>query len=369
MNVSNRAHQTGLSIIEMMISITIGLIILAGLASILVANSRARNELERSNRQIENGRYALQLLTDDIKVAGYTAEFDSSAMLSPGTADTLPDPCATSLSALQTALPVYVQGYDPYDDTTTPIPTCISDVKPKTAILVIRRTSTCEAGSSDCAPAIYDGTPYFQASSCSGSGSELNYPITNNPADFANHYFMLATNPANLTLHHRDCKTVTDIYRYRTHIYFIANNNKPGDGIPTLKRAELTGNGATSTIFKIFPLVDGIENLQLQYGIDTSSPSTDGAPDSYTAAPTAASATPTVGNWRKVVSVRINLLARNTEQTTEFKDTAISQTKTYNLGYDAGGAAITVGPFNDNFKRHAFQSEVRINNAAGRMTP
>jgi len=367
MNVSNRAHQTGLSIIEMMVSITIGLIILAGLASILVANSRARAEIERSNRQIENGRYALQLLSDDLKVAGYTAEFDSSAMLSPGTADPLPDPCATSLTALQTALPVYVQGYDPYDDTTTPIPSCISDVKPRTAILVIRRTSTCAAGSTDCAAATNDGTPYFQSSSCSASGSELNYPITNNPADFANHYYMLATNPVNLTLHHRDCVTVADVYRYRTHIYFIANNNKPGDGIPTLKRAELAGNG-TSSVFTIVPQVDGIENLQLQYGIDTTATS-DGAPDSYTAAPTPASATPTIGNWRKVVSVRINLLARNTEQTTGFKGTTISQTKTYGLGYDASGAPITVGPFSDNFKRHEFQSEVRINNAAGRMTP
>ena len=68
-------------------------------------------------------------------------------------------------------------------------------------------------------------------------------------------------------------------YQFRTHIYFIANNDKPGDGIPTLKRAEL-GPGA----FTIVPLVEGVENLQLEYGLDTAVPTT-GTPAVYTADP------------------------------------------------------------------------------------
>lgn len=345
MDIRNKTHQNGLSIVEMMISITIGLIILAGLTAIFVSNSRARTEIERANRQIENGRHALQLLSDDVRLAGYYAEFDPSALTSPGT---LPDPCVTGLIALRDALLLHVQGYD----NASTIPSCLSDVKPNTDILVIRRTSTCEAGFGDCDPVSANLVPYFQASLCSDP-AELNFPIVDN-SSYPDHYYKLDTSPANLTLHKRDCTTVAALHRYLTHIYFIANNNNPGDGIPTLKRAEL-GSGPA---FTIVPLVDGIENLQLQYGID--SPTVDGAPDSYSAAPASANV------WRAVVSIKINLLARNTEPTSGYSTTAASTTKTYTLGYDAGGAPIIAGPFGDNYKRHAYQSEVLINNPAGR---
>jgi type IV pilus assembly protein PilW len=349
MDIRNKTHQNGFSIIEMMISITIGLIILAGLTAIFISNSRARTEIERANRQIENGRYALQLLSDDVRLAGYYAEFDPSGLTSPGA---LPDPCVPGLLALRDGLPLHVQGYD----NASTIPSCLSDVKPNTDILVIRRASTCEAGIGDCDPVAANLVPYFQASLCSNP-AQLNFPIVNN-GSYLGSYYQLHTNPANLTLNKRDCTTVAALHRYLTHIYFIANNNKPGDGIPTLKRAELGIDPATGSLgFPIVALVDGIENLQLQYGID--SPTVDGAPDSYNAAPA------NVNDWRAVVSIKINLLARNTEPTSGYNTTATS-TKTYTLGYDASGALITVGPFTDSFKRHAYQSEVRINNAAGR---
>ena len=349
MNIHHRTRQTGLSIVELMVSITIGVFILAGLTTILVNNSRARTEIERANRQIENGRYALQLLSDDLKLAGYTAEFDPSNMTLPAA---LPSPCLTDPANLQAALMLHVQGVD--NAATTP--SCLSDVKSNTDILVIRRASTCEAGVAGCAAATNDGTPYFQASLCSNA-TELNAAITNN-ASYLGSYYQLDTNLANLTntataLHNRDCTTtppgtVAAIHRYRTHIYFIANNNNSGDGIPTLKRAEL-GPGPA---FTIVALVDGIENLQIQYGID--SPVVDGTPDSYMAAPGS------VANWGAAVTAKINLLARNTEITAGY-----STTKTYTLGYDASGALITVS-FTDSYKRHAYQSQVRLNNPAGR---
>src|ERR1700732_2366311 len=68
-------RQFGYTIIELMISITISLIILASLVSILANNSRTRGEIERANQQTENGRYALQLIVDDLHNAGFLAEF------------------------------------------------------------------------------------------------------------------------------------------------------------------------------------------------------------------------------------------------------------------------------------------------------
>ncbi|OGS99241.1 MAG: hypothetical protein A3F73_06325 [Gallionellales bacterium RIFCSPLOWO2_12_FULL_59_22] len=348
MNLRNRTRQAGTSIVEMMISITIGLLILAGLSTILVSNSRARTEIERANRQIENGRYAMQLLGDDLRLAGYTAEFDPSNMTLPGA---LPDPCLVTLAALRNTFMLHVQGVD----NAASIPSCLSDVKPGTDILVIRRASTCKAGIAGCTAAANDGTPYFQASLCFNN-SELDVPINNNPGDYLGAHYQLDNNLANLTLSKRDCTTVADIQRFRTHIYFIANNNNAGDGIPTLMRAELGPGSGSIPDFAIVPLVDGIENLQIQYGIDL--PTADGIPDSYMANPL------TVADWGAVVSAKINLLARNTEPTIGY-----SSDKTYTLGYDASDTLIVAGPFGNNYKRHAYQSQVRLNNPAGRRMP
>lgn len=362
MTVSNKAHQRGYSIIELMVAITLGLLILAGLTTIFVQNSQARNEIERANQQVENGRYAMQLLTDDLRNAGYLAEFNPGLLATP---TAKPDPCATAVADLITALPIAVQGYD--NDNSASKPSCLSDIRSGTDILVIRRASTCAVGDTDC-DAVVSGAPYFQASGCS-SATELS------STNVAN-YYVLDTDATKLTLHQKDCNpptvagTVAPYHQYRTHIYFIANNDKNGDGIPTLKRAEL---GATG--FTIVPLVEGIENLQIEYGIDTAAtatpPAPTGAPALFTADPDSfngckATTTPTcTAYWRNTVAAKINLLARNTTGTAGY-----STDKTYSMGLKADGTTVnTVGPFSDAYKRHVYASVVRLNNTAGRNTP
>jgi type IV pilus assembly protein PilW len=343
-------RQFGYTIIELMIAITISLIILASLVAIFANNSRTRAEIERANQQTENGRYALQVIVDDLHNAGYLAELNPAPLATPGTK---PDPCNTTLAVLNGALPLAVQGYD---NGATPALTCVSDLRPGTDILVVRHASTCAVGSAGCDPNVL-GDTYFQTSAC------------NSPTELAsgnvNNYFVLDTNPANFTLHQKDCVTLANQYQYRTHIYFVANNDNAGDGIPTLKRAEL-GLG----IFSIVPLVEGIENLQIEYGLDTGVPTT-GSPAVYNANPdtynAACGTTPSicVGYWRNVVAAKINVLARNTSTTQGYVDN-----KVYTLGLLADGiTANTVGPFNDAYKRHAYGSVVKLNNPAGRNSP
>ncbi|MGH8846537.1 MAG: PilW family protein, partial [Polaromonas sp.] len=59
-------HQRGMTLVEWMVSITIGLVLLAGLTALIARQSSTQAELEKSSRQIENGRYAMQLLNEDI---------------------------------------------------------------------------------------------------------------------------------------------------------------------------------------------------------------------------------------------------------------------------------------------------------------
>ncbi len=337
--------QAGYSIVELMIAVTIGLLILAGLATLFANNSRARNEIDRANQEIENGRYAMQLLTDDLHNAGYLAEFNPVVLPTPATK---PDPCDTSVAGLNGALALSVQGYDNGANA----PTCLSDLRAGTDILVVRRASTCAVGDPGCDPYV-SGAPYFQASDCNDS-TELG------SGNFTT-YYALDTSVASLKLHLKDCTTTAAWHQYETHIYFIANDDKPGDGVPTLKRAELGSGG-----FVIVPLVDGIENLQIEYGIDTSVPTT-GAPAVFTAAPdqlNACAPALCMSYWRNVVAVKIDLLSRNPTTTLGYVDQ-----KTYTLGRNADGSVNTVGPFNDGYKRHVYEAEVRLNNVSGRNTP
>ncbi|TDF65910.1 PilW family protein [Cupriavidus sp. L7L] len=353
MTVNRRTAHGGYTIIELMVAITLGLLIIAALTTLFVNNSQTRDEIERANEQTENGRYAVQLLTDDLRNAGYLAEFNGALLSLPATT---PDPCATALADLKVALPIAVQG----NDNAASIPTCLSDVKAGSDIVVVRRASGCAVGTPDC-DALIAGAPYFQASGCT-SAAELSSPTVAN-------YYGLDVDTTKLTLHQKDCKppttpgTLAALHQYRTHIYFIANNDKNGDGIPTLKRAELGAAG-----FTIVPLVEGIENMQIEYGIETAVPTT-GAASVFTADPAgyAGCVEPAcVGYWRNVVSVKLYLLARNKKQSMGYTD---GKLKTFAMGMNADGTANTVGPFNDAYRRHAYTSLIRVNNTAGRNTP
>lgn len=363
----------GISLIELMIALTLGLLILAGLTTIFVNNNKTRIETERVSRQIENGRYAMELIHENLRVAGFYGEYMPPEKL-PAAITAKPDACATDVATMGctsagcAAAPsflLHIQGYDNGSNA----PDCLTDRQANTDVLVVRRASTCMAGAPGC-DALVAGTPYFQSSLCTppvpggtvAAGTELGN--VTNPCPVCNDYFRIDTATANLTLHKKDCRSpnLADRRRYITHIYYIANNGNAGDGIPTLKRAELGAGG-----FTIVPLVEGIENLQIEYGIDTSG---DGTADVFTANPdayVAASLPPTclainaACNWWNVVSVKLNLLARNTEASASY-----TNNKTYVLGARADGSAMTVGPFNDGFRRHAYNATIRLDNPSGR---
>src|SRR5687767_8053780 len=68
--------QRGLSLIELMVSVVIGLLILAALTTLFVTQSQTRLELDKQNRMIDNGRYALDLLSENLRMAGFYGELD-----------------------------------------------------------------------------------------------------------------------------------------------------------------------------------------------------------------------------------------------------------------------------------------------------
>ena len=83
----------GFTLIEMMVGIAVGLIVLAVATTVFVNVSSSRRDMERTGRQIENGRFAMQLLADDMVNTGYFGEFDPRDVGPPASK---PDPCSTS---------------------------------------------------------------------------------------------------------------------------------------------------------------------------------------------------------------------------------------------------------------------------------
>lgn len=329
MSARSRTYRSsGFSLIELMVALTLGLLILTAVTSVFVATRNTQQELEKSSRQIENGRYAMQLISNDLRLAGFYGEI----AVSPAAPTSLPAPCDAGATNLAAAMGLHVQGYNGSSGNLS----CISDYKTGTDVLVVRRASSCtsanpkEANCDD----IISGAPYLQVSGCltdTAPSGQTTAP-----------YYLLDTTTSNLTLKKVGCTSTAALRRYLTHIYFIANNNNSGDGIPTLKRWEL-GSG-------IVPLVEGVENLQVQYGIDAdiSGEPGNGTPDSYSSAPALA-------EWANVMSVKVDILSRNTESTPGFTDT-----KTYTLG------DVVIPAQGDAYKRHAYGTTVHLANPSGR---
>jgi Tfp pilus assembly protein PilW len=174
------AHRSssGLTLIELMIAMTISLLILAALVSVFVNMSRSTNEMAKTNSLIENGRFAIQLLQDELVHAGYwggyVPQFDNLSFTGvPGDAPTaVPDPCAAYSTWDSTyrinLLGTPVQAYD-----TLPAGAgCLAPLaqRANTDVLVVRHAETCVPGVGNCDAAVA-GRLYLQVATCA---AELN---------------------------------------------------------------------------------------------------------------------------------------------------------------------------------------------------
>jgi len=329
---SPRAH--GFSLVELMVSLTIGLLLLTALAVVFSNSSRMQKEVTLAAQQIENGRYAIDLVSEDLHHAGFWGYF-GGGLTPPGA---LPDPCALDAASLNSAIAMPVQGFN---NPIATLPSCLpaANYLAGTDILVVRHASSVVAGalaangmyvqSNTAATLVATGTGTFNLTRRNGTG-------TNVPAE---------------------------IRAYETHIYFVSPCSVPagatctasddgGNPIPTLKRLELTLDSGGNLNMVTVPLVEGIENFQVDYGLDNDG---DGAPDggAYIADPAS------VVNWMRVMAVQVFVLARNTATSPDYNDT-----KTYTLG-TAGAITPTGGA--TQYRRHVYSSLVRVKNPSERL--
>ena len=341
-------HHGGFSILELMISLTIGLLITALLITVYTRTSLTHAEFKRANSQIESGRFALQVIQQDLMLAGYWGEYGPTgtptAPISPCKAWSGTDPWTTPDKT--NVFLLAVQGYAAPATTSAPT-TCGTPItSPATGsdVLIVRHVETCEAGSTGC-EAVNNSKLYLQVSKCSSDATG----------------YVLDTSSTAFTLKQKDsngkscittgyASTLAGKRKFVSNIYYVRDT---GDGHPSLVRSSFDIPGPGPQGAQV--LVEDVEKLRVEYARDTSG---DGIPDTAyeNTCSTCATDTEWATFWSQVVSVRLHVLARSSSTSPGHTDT-----KTYNLG--SGGA---VGPFNDGYKRHVYTLVVRLVNVASR---
>jgi len=379
------ASQAGFTLVELMIAVTVSLVMMTSLVALLVNVNSNNSEMERVNNQIENGRFAIQILRDDIMQAGFwgphTPLFEDREATGAATdiPAAVPDPCLTP-SDWSEAHKVALTGI-PIQGSTAAPGTCgsvVTSQKADTDVLVVRRADSCVPGEANC-DAFTDGKLYFQASLC--------------PTELAaGTRFRIDSVAANLNLLTGACAgTLAPLRKFISNMYWIRDfATTPGDGIPTLVRSQLDLASGALAQQPAVALIEGIDGFNVEFGVDdtvtrcslnsavdyTQAPTLidpascavnteasrntlptrrgDGTPDGNFVRCTAG--TPcTVAQLMNTVAVKLYVLARSREVTAGYTDT-----KTYSLG------TVTRGPFNDGFKRHVFSTTVRLINVSGR---
>lgn len=276
--------QKGFGLIELMIAMTLGLVLLGGIGYVYIGSRGAFRTTENLSRIQENARYALDVMSSDIRMAGYIGCANVGAFLPNVIANPPPAPPINAANALI--------GYDNGAGWTNPT--------------TITRT----------------GGDVLSVMGAFGNGvnltgnlipSNANVQINGNPYGFKQGDVLVVTNcgyadvfkvtntpgsSGTVTLAHGNTSNTGNrvgtygpdafVMKIDRHSYFIGTNPA---GNPSLYRVGLDGLAEE--------LVENVQDMQLRYGLDANG---DGTVDSYSTMP---------GNWAQVASVTINLLMRS----------------------------------------------------------
>jgi Tfp pilus assembly protein PilW len=305
-----------------MIAMLLSLVLATAVVSVFVNNSHSFNQDENVARMQDDARHALREIAFEISMAGHYADLHIPDIVTPDAGLSIGTDCgpagelnwiyrtvepgtdeSLSITAIDNATSAQVVAAH----------SCFAanEILPGTDVVAIRRV----VGQRTDVPAA-DGT-YLRTNGTVGLLYNAPFPAT--PS------VVVATPRAD--------------WQYSPSIYFVRQYaNTPGDGVPTLCRKVLRSPGPNMTTEC---LATGIENLQVEYGIDTTE---DGHPNVFMTAPSLA-------DMQNVVSARIFLLARTSDI-----DTRYTNDKTYSVSNAADYSP------NDSFHRRVVSTSTTIRN-------
>lgn len=333
----------GFSLVELMIGMAIGLIIFLGLTTVFVYSLKGQKEFTQAAEQVENGRYAINVLSEDIRLAGYYGQWQPTSVAT-SIADACKVPAAADLPDIldDSSHAVFAYMADPYaagafTDTAdlSGAANCAALLNAKLAagsdVLVVRHADgdALAVGATATSNEIYIQANPKSAELQLGDGTVLTA--------------IEKANGAAATIMKKGGAVAAEIRKYRLHVYFVDKTER----VPTLKRLELKSVAGVLKMDTV-SIAEGIEAFTVEFGLDL----TDG--DGVVEG--ANSRGVTAAQFSNVMSARLNVLARNADTSPGFTDNKI-----YNMGLIGN-----YGPRNDAYRRHLYSASVRLVNPAGR---
>lgn len=300
---SVRRRSLGLSLVELMIAMTLGLVVLLAVGQVYLSSSRTFRTQEALSRLQESARYALETLSYDIRMAGQVGcgfdktqsvnvlddisygDFfgapvrgfaDGGAIPSPFTAVPLKGDAIRVIRADEENESIVKEHKEP-----SAVIEFSEDVKIlKDDILLITDCQTAAVFQASGPTTLGDKVVHN-----SGSGTPGNCTKSLGPKP-------IATGACDTAID-KKFPEGSKVYKMLNNLYYIAANPA---GEPALYRQGLV-KGAPVTE----ELVEGVEDFRVNYGLDTNG---DKAVDSTVG-------TATVANWDQVQTVQVSLLMRS----------------------------------------------------------
>ncbi|MEO8151692.1 MAG: PilW family protein [Rhizobacter sp.] len=369
--------QTGFTLVEMMIALGLGLVLIVSMTSVYLSSKTASRRLDQLSTVQQNVRIAFEYLSDDARGAGMRG------CQTGGTAANFVNPLAAGLT---TNYGTGVEGYNavaapsyPLTDVNTasswttntaasggantiPVGTIAGTagtMTPGSDVLVLRvagkavrlsasTTSGAAAlnienvSSGKCySPTTTDRVSGFCASShgliasCSNARVFTVATTATSPGGKLNFTtgITLGGDPIYAS-------GTAEVFPLQTIVYYVkASSNGSGN---SLYRHVFDGNGDDDQ-----ELIEGVETMQVTYGIDSSSPP-NGAIDSYV------TASGLTGDWATVGAVRVSLLVRGLDPVGA--DVAVPATAVVN------GTTVTFPTSGAKYDRRVFTTTIALRN-------
>ena len=307
-------QQQGFSLIEMMLAMLIGIIIMGGILSVYNNTREVQRVSDDQVHLVSDARFAIETLAYDLRHAGVFGGTNLASTIKCHKGDpncstalaTASDDCETRWY-LDITTPIFAsEALNPYS--TCPISSHLAN----TDLLVVRYA---------------DSNPVATASLVASTA----YVRSNYQAG----ELFIGTAPPVIP---DDTSALTNNHLLVSRAYYISDyTDFAGDGLPSLRRVDLVAGPAVQDQL----ILPGVENLQIQFGIDTNQ---DRSVDQYVNADQ-------VPDWTKVYSARVWVLVRS-----QHVDKKVDTSEIFTIA----GNAVAFG--NDGYRRLLISSVINLRN-------
>jgi type IV pilus assembly protein PilW len=328
--------QRGLTLIELMLAVTLGLLVSTVVLSLYINTSRSLAQNERYAWMQENARFALKALSEDLTMADFWGRVIATDVIGTNVTPPTGD-CGEDIDIYDAGAAIMVNNYhvSPASTHFSPCADLTDDQRANTDFLALKRVEGSSTASTFIDAADIDGdsntTEILTLGASDLSSGDVYLRSTASTGTFIDD--ASSSNPPG---------TGQTDWRYTPRIYFVRDHYETaGDQIPALCRLVISGTGLATTEC----IAEGIEDFHVQFGVDTDG---DAIANLYTS-------TPTLSELENAVSARLYLLARSIDADPHF---------TNDTQYVLGDA--TVAAASDGFYRRVYSTTVSLRNSASR---